>query len=153
MGFFLKKIRLLFVNSIMKIYIGAEVEFVEFCDLHAWERERKRANIYFYRLLFQIIHSFKHFIIIVLNRRYVGKCKYFYSNFFFFGFAPSNMRQCDRIRSLFYILFFLLCFTMFCKSRTWRYLALSAKCFIIYFIFMVSNVSDVAIYLHLIFFQ
>lgn len=119
MGFFLKKIRLLFVNSIMKIYIGAEVEFVEFCDLHAWERERKRANIYFYRLLFQIIHSFKHFIIIVLNRRYVGKCKYFYSNLFFFLVllrqTCDNATEFDR-----FFIFYFFCYVLQCSAKVER---------------------------------
>lgn len=60
----------------------------------AWQGVRD-FHIYFYRLLCQIIHSFKHFIIIVLNRRYVGKCKYFYTNFVIF-FSALLRQTCDN---------------------------------------------------------
>lgn len=150
----------------MKIYIGAEVEFVEFCDLYAClrviprekaihkELERESKCTYFYRLLCQIIHSFKHFIIIVLNRRYVGKCKYFYSNFVpVFRFCSVKHATMRPNPIGFFFFHFFSCFTMLCKSRTWQNVWLLLPSVALYFIFMVSNVSDVAIYLHLIFFS
>lgn len=119
----------------------------------AWQGVRD-FHIYFYRLLCQIIHSFKHFIIIVLNRRYVGKCKYFYTNFVIFFRFCSVKHATMRLNpiSIFSLLFFVQFYQMFYESRTWQCLAWLQPSVALYFIFMVSSVSDVAIYLHLIFF-
>lgn len=110
--------------------------------MRVWMRKGKRKicikwaeYTYFYRLLCQIIHSFKHFIIILcwIVDMLENVNIFTRISIFFAGFALSNMRQYDRVRSLFlFFYFFLMFYNVLHKSRTWQWMAVVSKCCIIF---------------------